>query len=282
MSDAPQNGRFASAPHFLQRIVDGAFDRVQSLEPRRPSLFERPTFDVADTVERAADSIVEEDSIRRSAPVGDAAKWTPRGRASLGDAGLIPGRWRADDDRPIESAQLAKSDRAPGRADRAVQPAEAAPRPPSETSRGVLDARPVPALLPATIDMHVVGDRPTRAGNAPAHDTGDVSMVPAPEFGILSRPRVEVDGLHADPPTPFPDRRDRSLLAPTGLVNRDERHPLHAAAAAGAVPGPVVNVTIGRIEVRVAPAQPSPRRQRSEPPKPMTLDQYLQRRGGQR
>ena len=44
----------------------------------------------------------------------------------------------------------------------------------------------------------------------------------------------------------------------------------------------LTNVTIGRIEVRVAPAQPSPRRQRSEPPKPMSLDQYLQRRGAQR
>jgi hypothetical protein len=66
---------------------------------------------------------------------------------------------------------------------------------------------------------------------------------------------VNVDGLHADSRSPL-----RTVAAerpePTGPVERDERRPMHAAAAA--ITSPVVNVTIGRIEVRVASASVPP------------------------
>jgi hypothetical protein len=282
MSDAPQNGGMP-APHFLQRLVDGAFDLVRSLEPRRPSLFERPSFDVADTVEHALNSIVDEGAIRRSAPAGDGTDWTPpRGRASTANAELISDRWRADDDRSIEAAQGAMPDRARETVDRARQPAEPTPQWRSERSQGVRDARPVPALLVANVDLDVQRDLSAHTADAPAHDTRDVSIVPTPELGTLVGPHVDVGGLHADPPTPLPDRRHRLHVDLPGAVDRTARDSLQAGAVAAAVPEPVVNVTIGRIEVRVAPVQPSPRRQRVEPPKPMSLDQYLQRRGGQR
>ena len=276
MSDAPQKGQITPEPRFLQRIVDGAFDRVRPLEPRRPSLFERPTVDVADTVERAADSIAnEEDGIRRSDPT-DVSRRTSRDRASQDQAALISSQSRADDDRSGESAQRAKGDRAREAADRALQPAEPTPRLASERLPDVRDARPLLSLQPVNIDLVVPRDRPPHTA-PPAHGTGDLPIVPAAEVGILSGPRVNVDGLHADSRPLLPDRRDRNAPEPTGPVRRDERHPMHAAAAV--VTRPVVNVTIGRIEVRVASAQPSRRPQRSEPPKPMSLDQYLQRRG---
>ena len=282
MSDGPQNGGLLPAPQFLQRLVDGAFDRAQSLEPRRPSLFERPTLDVADTVEHAPDFTLDEDSIRRSAPAGEVAESIPRGRVSPDNDRLIPSRWRADDDRSIESTQQAKGDRAHETVDASLRPAKPVPQRPAERLQGVRDAASVPALLPAKIDMHVESDRTVRPADALVRDTSDVSIVPAPASGVFSRPHSNIDGLDADSHTPLPDRRDGGVLEPIGSVNRDGRRPLHAAAPAVAVPGPVVNVTIGRIEVRVAPAQPSPRRQRSEPPKPMSLDQYLQKRGAQR
>jgi hypothetical protein len=282
MSDGPQNGPPASSRRFLQHIVDGAFDRMHLLEPRRPSLFERPTLDVADAEEQAADSLGEEEAIRLSVPAGDVAEWTARGPELPGSFDRDHHRWCSDDDRSIEPVQRATIHRARAMTDRAVQPAEPTPQSPSERLQGVRDARPVPALLPATIDMHVEGDRPPRAAGVPAHDTSDVSIARVPEFGILSTPPIDVDGLHADRQPRRPDRRDSSAPEDIGLVNRDGRQPLHAAAAAAAAPGPVVNVTIGRIEVRVAPAQPSRPRQPFEPPKPMSLDQYLRKRGGQR
>jgi hypothetical protein len=47
-------------------------------------------------------------------------------------------------------------------------------------------------------------------------------------------------------------------------------------------PEPVVNVTIGRIEVRAAHALPGPARQRSQGPRPLSLDDYLRQRCGGR
>jgi len=44
----------------------------------------------------------------------------------------------------------------------------------------------------------------------------------------------------------------------------------------------VVNVTIGRIEVRALPSPPVPARRRSERPKPLGLDDYLKQRGAGR
>jgi hypothetical protein len=41
---------------------------------------------------------------------------------------------------------------------------------------------------------------------------------------------------------------------------------------------PVVNVTIGRVEVRQPPAPPAPPPARSSGPRPLSLDEYLERR----
>jgi hypothetical protein len=43
-------------------------------------------------------------------------------------------------------------------------------------------------------------------------------------------------------------------------------------------PAPVVNVTIGRVEVRPPPTPPPPPPVRAPGPRPLSLDEYLERR----
>ncbi|MGH8599145.1 MAG: hypothetical protein ACRET1_00675 [Burkholderiales bacterium] len=45
---------------------------------------------------------------------------------------------------------------------------------------------------------------------------------------------------------------------------------------------PVINVTIGRVEVRATQSAPTPRHAKAQGPQPMSLDDYLRRRGGRR
>ena len=78
------------------------------------------------------------------------------------------------------------------------------------------------------------------------------------------------------------DRSNRPVVEPGQVVPPARHEWLPARAAATPAPEPVVNVTIGRIEVRVAPAAQAPTRQRPEGPKPMGLDHYLRQRGGRR
>ena len=73
----------------------------------------------------------------------------------------------------------------------------------------------------------------------------------------------------------------RIVLEPTTAPYRPTREgfPVEMPEAH---PAPVVNVTIGRIEVRAAPA-PAPRQStEARGPKPMSLDEYLKQRGSGR
>jgi hypothetical protein len=74
----------------------------------------------------------------------------------------------------------------------------------------------------------------------------------------------------------------RIVVEPPTLRHRPERQPLHADVPIVSAE-PVVNVTIGRVEIRAVQA-PSIARQRTEPygVKPMSLGGYLKQRGGGR
>jgi hypothetical protein len=90
------------------------------------------------------------------------------------------------------------------------------------------------------------------------------------------------DAPHARPPgarlLPAADDRDRS--AETAAMRPRSVHAAANARATSAEP-PVVRISIGRIEVRVAqPPAAAPRQPAVQPRPGMSLERYLQRREG--
>jgi hypothetical protein len=73
----------------------------------------------------------------------------------------------------------------------------------------------------------------------------------------------------------------RVVVEPPTVRHRPEPAPFNAAFVTHD-PEPVVNVTIGRIEVRAVPPQPGATRPRSQGPTPLSLEDYLKQRGGER
>jgi hypothetical protein len=282
MSDAPRKEpRRAPGSDFLARVVDSVFGRGSRLEPRLPSRFEPHTFAAATVTwpaefartdgERIASAQIEDrpererhrQTVPRDAPASredpqvgmdppDAS--TPRAALAL----ALARPHDEDTDRDVLTPMLpgpleAGRDR---RAETAHEPQRAALDSPS----GVLRAQRVISTT----------------------ETTDQSMgVRAPENREAS-PRSSERSVrwHDHPMAPVPQMHG-IVVEPATARHRPARDPLHAETAkAGSEP--VVNVTIGRIEVRAVPAQSGSTRQRSEGPKPMSLDDYLRQREGGR
>ena len=275
MSDGPPNGQtLQSAPRFLRRVIDGAFDRVSLLEPRRPSRFEPTTIGIVDAVARRRDPLaVEEEPSGRAADVDDV---DPRAhqRSPRADAPLRPA-WspRACEDRePHATAERPLETR-----DR--QPEVAAGPHEKPTPRS--SAKPADPPAPASVAVPVAID-------ARHQQSGRADREPPPlELGVplaalLGRPVLPVlEPARTEKAQPREARRKRREPSADWKGVRPRLEPVQARTPATPAPEPVVNVTIGRIEVRVAPAQ-TPTRQRPEGAKPMGLDQYLRQRGGRR
>jgi hypothetical protein len=86
---------------------------------------------------------------------------------------------------------------------------------------------------------------------------------------LAADPTDVADGVPADP-LAVPGQ---VAAAPTGAAAR------RLAQSRDVTPPPVVNVTIGRVEVRQPPLPPPvPPPARSSGPRPLSLDEYLERR----
>lgn len=303
MSDAARNEQQrVSAPAFLRRVIDGAFERASPLEPRRPSLFEPQTVALSAAVdwpgelagsgeERAARSQVEDrpgQGVHRQTVPSDAPASRELRRTTLGSPNGSRRRTAQ------ETARLVGVDR---ESEVAAGLGARSPARPSEQEpeRNVLTPKPPPM----TVDTH----RDSRAGQErePRHSvldsasgvlvaqsvisttetTLEPTVVRAPEGrDALPRPTARSEGSRDRPVVPAHEVH-RIIVEPRTAMHRAARDPLHAEVATPSSE-PVVNVTIGRIEVRAVPAQSGPSRQRPQGPKPMSLDDYLQRRGGGR
>jgi hypothetical protein len=134
-------------------------------------------------------------------------------------------------------------------------------------------APPPPAPVPA--------DEP-RNENAPIAVPPAAARLeaPAPEPAAPASPG-ERSPQPESPPAP-PRLELKPILAPAPLVGQPER-PREAPVPPAVEPAPVVNITIGRIEVRAAPPKTDAlaRKARSAPPV-MSLEEYLKRRNGGR
>src|SRR5262245_34443647 len=199
MSDVPQNEPFNAAPHFLRRLVDGAFDRASSLEPRRPSMFERQTVEIAEYAGTMQDSVAGERAVAPPIPVDDRPDPSSRGKALQVNAGVADRRMQVDHGRSVESEH------------RAMPPREMVGRRPhpvpvhetlDERLQGVHDIGP-PPMLPAKVDPESQRTLATHDAGSPPLRARDVADAPLPEVGSLLKARVDYGSLHKDSPAPL-------------------------------------------------------------------------------
>ncbi|RYE87732.1 MAG: hypothetical protein EOP19_03460 [Hyphomicrobiales bacterium] len=305
MSEAARNEQQRlSPPDFLGRLIDRAFERGNQLEPRRRSLFEPQAAAVAAD---AVDWPVEDPAGRRqeyAAPShAEGAREREINRLTVpGDAPALRERPQTELDSRNEPRRHATPESA-RRADTHDEPnvvaslTASSPTRPHEGVTGRKELTPRPRRMPMDVAADVPSGTPHEAPHpVPAllsgvllaqrwvsvpettHQPEDVRV---PESGdALPVPTESSEGVrsHAAAPTP---RARRIVVKAATARHRAPREPLHPEAETYS-PEPVVNVTIGRIEVRAVPAQPGPTRQRPQGPKPMSLDDYLKQRGGGR
>jgi hypothetical protein len=80
-------------------------------------------------------------------------------------------------------------------------------------------------------------------------------------------------------PSSAPERPARRIVVDAASARRrPERESTHIEPMPP-VTEPVVNVTIGRVEIRAVAPPPSPTRRVPQTPKPLSLDDYLKQRG---
>jgi hypothetical protein len=198
-------------------------------------------------------------------------------------------------DRPPEPAPADLADPAP-----AITAAHGRPsRPPTRrpvrrVSASGGEPSPVHAGPPVLIDAPMTADPPIPA------TSWDVADAPAAAGQPAGSPEPAESPVRALLPTADPAGPPTADRAPTGADPTDMTggpltdpfailDPIPAAQAEvprwlppsqDVTPAPVVNVTIGRVEVRPPPAPPPPPPVPATGPQPLSLYEYLERRNG--
>ena len=274
---------------FLARSVHKALDGDATIEPRLPSLFEPsarawqepPMLERDLSIEltqTAAGRDLADDESTSGRPNGDVY---PRQRLEHESVAAVA---RRSDSRPAANdagtpAAIAARDTAPTQAamipagDIAVLGHDLAP-PPEKPARSLgepaqFDKPPLLRLPAVNPEWPPPQPEPTRRDD----------VIPENDARRARPGGVEDGGRGAVIPIPVEIERPFDIRPPSAAPasRRDEARGGPPAAAAA----PVVNVTIGRVEVRaVSPAAARPRNDRTGAG-PMSLDDYLkQRRGG--
>jgi hypothetical protein len=215
-------------------------------EDRRPLLVPPPPWDEADRV-RAPVSNVD-----RTAEVG----FSPRDPS---EAQPVPSGADASGLREIDTstAPAAPSSSAEDSALPPRRPPAATPRRRSSAAPAAplpLDLAPKPPLTPATTSAPAPTRPPT---SAPTQSTAELRRISA----------------NADRAVPLPLVVPRVQPLPVLVPSPTSTRTVHPRA--GETPAPVIRVSIGRIEVRAAPAQPAPATARPARTPRLTLADYL-------
>lgn len=293
----------ASTPlDFLSRLVDKARGVDSAIEPRMPSLFE-PVFRTdampeEDGREQAAPVIAHRPSVdgvevatsanRRPSEQGASAQIVPRGKAvEWRDEAVrttdVGHEFRREDEAPPPAATLLPARAATG------APAPAAP--PDESDPAVRAEPPAVLVVdhiprekragpsgPAAVRAHAE----LVAGKTPVIRHAEAALNPS-----RAKPRARAKQDRGEEPAQLgvPVPETTAALIPRAVIMAEPKRPLASnpetpRGESGQEPPPaVINVTIGRVEVRAV--QPPTGRSRVEPakPKPMSLDDYLKQRG---
>jgi hypothetical protein len=241
---------------FLDRLAARAIGSETALSPRLPSLFEplqrAPIMSPADAGEVPS----HHHDMASAAPAVPVAAPSPREPARA--AGSVePGAARIV---PVDRAASPAPARAAANPPR--EPMPSSPRVPAPVPSVVVE----PSGTPVAPERQAVGSplvQPRQVHVAPARQ--ETARTPAPGGALLPAPA--------------------SVFAATRTTSAGSGRTVTARAAAARTEGkaaaavePVVHVSIGRLEVRAAPAAAAPSRRREEP-RPSSLDDYLRQRG---
>ncbi len=187
------------------------------------------------------------------------------------------------DPAPVVTAAHSRSARPPSY--RAARPARAADGRPSPVPTGPLvrTGPPMTAGPPVLAASWDVADAPAGAARSAAAGPPEPARSPARAHSATEDPAgppAVADARDAAGPTDVTGSPPTGLLALAGTIDsvlpEAARRPAHIRDI---TPAPVVNVTIGRVEVRQPPAPPPPPPPaRSPGPRPLSLDEYLERR----
>ncbi|TPG11049.1 hypothetical protein EAH75_08795 [Rhodanobacter glycinis] len=239
---------------FLDRLAARAIGSETALVPRMPSLFEP----------------LQRTSIM---PASDDGEAVPRHRETVSAATVTP---TTAPTRLPQAPVVAMTD-APH-----VAPAEPVAAPPhavADMPRAAVQPAPIAAAAPTP--SPVIG-RPVASSTLlrPAEVSAPLPVRPR-QTRIAAEPTETVvpsqpsSGALLPAPTPV----FGAAAAPARSSNAAAFRPLAVQAGAGSSSGePVVHVSIGRLEVRAAPASTTPPRRR-DAPQPSSLDDYLRQRG---
>lgn len=245
---------------FLARLAARAIGGEATLAPRLPSRFEPlphapilPTVD-DDTAATARHATAPADDT----PPAVEPLHPPRTLPPMHDDALRPARA----EQPMTSVPSPTVASVPDRAIPATVRAASPATPPMTVSIATPARMPAPELAHAEPVMSPpVQPRQIRIAPPRVEAVSPPSGSLLPSAPVFASPRSE----------PARDRSDHAATIrprPTAAANRTP-----------ATSEPVVHVSIGRLEVRAAPAAAAPARRRDEP-RPASLDDYLRQRGG--
>jgi hypothetical protein len=296
-------------PDFLQRLVSRALEDDSAIEPRLPSLFEPAPVSSLDpgiawqdqsayVADQAAEGRVGDGDVevgRSDAKAGPA----PRSGHDVLDAAATPRRAE-----PMPLAEQLDPRPAVARALEAALPPH--PSPSSSQAAAAARRRSSPAapsesaasaehLPPKAVDVVIRELHPPAGDVTPFEDR---RLITASDHREESPPQAaNRDRSGIDERTNPPLRTDlddmRGTLVPVSTAIAQSivvapqaapcRPPRDEAPAGQADVAPIVNVTIGRLEVRAMPAAATakPRSERRGA-QPMTLDDYFKQRRGER
>lgn len=285
---------------FLDRLVGKARGEDSGLQPRLPSFFE-PTRHVrlGPPMDPEFGELIEERTVeaRRPARHGEVRVVDPVATVTeaRSDETAIPRARRIPE--PI-AAPLTASETSPTApvtampAERPRRTREAPAAPEDDDLAPAARLRPSSAVLAAAAveaipnrDRVVVPPEPAEAPALPRASTPIPAEPPRRAIvearGPDSRPIVHLTTTVGVLVPSAPSAVSAVVTDAQAARRRDTPEPLRVERPT-ADEAPVVNVTIGRIEVRAvtAPTAPTPRRR--EGPQPMSLAEYLERRGAAR
>ena len=241
---------------FLDRLATRAIGSETALVPRLPSLFEP----------------LQRTSIM---PASDDGEAVPRHRETVSAATVAP---TIAPTRLPQAPVVAMTD-APHVAPSAVEPVAAPPHAAADMPRAAVQPAPIAAAAPTP--SPAIG-RPVASSTLlrPVEVSAPLPVRPR-QTRIAAEPTETVvpsqpsNGALLPAPTPV----FGAAAAPARSGRAAAFRPPAGPAGAGSSSGdPVVHVSIGRLEVRAAPASTTPPRHR-DGPQPSSLDDYLRQRG---
>lgn len=254
---------------FFNRIVVKARGAESSIAPRLPALFE-PVSGVGWTPTTAIEEELATSVAARALQEPQPASVPPRGPGMHELHPLAP--------RPVETA---------GQGDEPV------PAKPGRQARAA-EASSVASLQPLPVIAGIVASPATRPGEQQSDYKPEPDVMRTAKTVLRRTPESarEVSGpgpkeLHQESgvlipkptvgPAPYPAARE-APGADVATAARDftANTPMTEQSA------PVINVTIGRVEVRAVHAPAGKPRNEPSRPKPLSLDDYLKQRGGNR